>query len=393
MRDFSEHRTGITILALFDRISVFHTLMPYLLGLHEAPMQEEGIPLPRLRWTDDPKWCLEKDRNRFLIIERMFLKPPIADLELLRKLRARYDRIFFLNGNAGGAIHRPEVLPYVDRFYNKAVFADPSVYTTPLYGTELFTDYYHREFGVDDGAEAWNTAAVPAVETGKIHLHWNIGVGDFPRRHFRQRAGVAVSRGGSPRFAAPLIHRRESLVPPAPRRLDRHGQEQPGQIRPESGGFDINARLGSPGYPTIAFHRSHLRSVLEAAATRHRWSVAVDRVPVKRYFSDMERSIVTFSPFGWGELCFRDFEAVRAGSLLLKPDMGHLKTWPDIFLPGRTYVPVAWDGSDLEEKITWCLEHDGERETIIRAAYEQYRDELAGLPDRAARLLVDLIAE
>ena len=52
------------------------------------------------------------------------------------------------------------------------------------------------------------------------------------------------------------------------------------------------------------------------------------------------------SPFGWGELCLRDYEAVLGGALLLKPDMSHLETWPDVFVPHDTYAPFDWDATD-----------------------------------------------
>ncbi len=413
---------GVTVLALFDRISVFHTLMPFLLDVHQEPLCARGVPVPRITYTDSAEWCLRRDRNRFLIIERLFLKPPVVHLDLLERLRARYDRIYFLNGNAGGAIHRPEVLPFVDRFYNKAVFRDRSMYGRPLYGTELFTDFAHRRYGVEDDPP-WNGEPVPSDQTVKIHFHWNIGVGDFPRHHLQQRAGVALARTFSPRLAAPLIHRTSSFLPPrfaadeaapgialsrsrspgAPDDLSSKGTGTPRAASersdtpdaPPTGGeyrYDINARLGSPGYPTVAHHRNVMRSALNEAAQERNWSVARDRVPVQRYFDDMQRSRVTFSPFGWGELCFRDFEAIRAGSVLIKPDMGHLETFPDVFVPGETYVPVAWDGSDVAAVVEGLLNDPVRRRRLVSAAAERYRAQLKMVPERAAAMLADLTA-
>lgn len=378
--NFGSTPVGITVLALFDRISVFHTLAPYLIGLHRRVW--DGTP-PRLTYTDSPDWCLARDKNDFLIIERLFLKPPVTDIPLLEALRRRYRRIFFFNGNAGGAIQRPEVLPYVDRFYNKALFVDRGLYAEALYGRELFTDFSHRRFGVVDYPEI-PPAPAPEAELDKVRLGWSVGVGDFPRRHFRQRVGVALSRLVSPRLAAPIIHKREITTPSPP----SYAWAGPGGA---GDAIDVNARLGNPGYPTIAFHRQHLGGLLREAASRRGWSVVTDRVPIRRYFADMERSRITFSPFGWGELCFRDFEAVRAGSLLLKPDMSHLETWPDIYLPGETYVPVAWDGSDLEEKIAHYLGDPRESRRIAENAFEVYRRQLAELPGRVASVLRELI--
>lgn len=341
----------------------------------------QGGSPPRITYTDDPQWCLRKDRNESLIIVRRFLKPPVVDLELMVRLRDRYRRIFFLNGNAGGGIHRPEILPYIDRFYNKAIFNDRSTYRGSLYGAELFSQYYHDEFGVDDEPEII-TPAIDDAGIAKIHTHWNIGVGDFPRRQTLQRIGVALSRmpGGGPRLALPVYHRKR-VVDPAPVRPPS----------PENALLDVNARLGNPGYPTIVFHRQHLGRILSDAAERNGWRVARDRVDPRRYRADMERSLTTFSPFGWGELCFRDFEAIRAGSLLIKPDMSHLETWPDIFIPGETYVPIRWDGSDLEDTIARYLEDRMERERIARNAHARLTTELSSLPRRSADVLRALL--
>lgn len=381
----------VTVLALYDRISVFHTLAPWILGLHRegwaAAVEESGGALPsrppRITFTDDPEWCLRRDRNEYLIIVRRYLKPPVTDLDQMTRLRARYRRIFFLNGNAGGGLHRPKVVPYVDRFYNKALFSDLSLYRSELYGGELFTHRNHLDHGIVD-PEPVIPAALSDHDLTKIHLHWNIGVGDFPRRKVLQRLGVALARapGGGPRLARPIIHRREMLDP-----------TPPGVVSAGSVDYDVNARLGTPGYPTIAHHRETLTGILDAAAQRRGWTVARDRVAPRRYLADMQRSRVTFSPFGWGEVCFRDFEAVRAGSLLVKPDMSHLRTWPDIFVPGETYVPVRWDGSDLEETISYYLENEGERNRIVAEAHRSFREQLWDVPQRAAQLLAELVRE
>ena len=88
----------------------------------------------------------------------------------------------------------------------------------------------------------------------------------------------------------------------------------------------------------------------------------------------MFNSKVVFSPFGWGELCFRDYEAVYCGCLLVKPSMDHVVTSPDIFEAGVTYVPVKWDLSDLTEKIEYYLAHTGEAEAIVKEGQHRLRD-------------------
>jgi hypothetical protein len=70
-----------------------------------------------------------------------------------------------------------------------------------------------------------------------------------------------------------------------------------------------------------------------------------------KYHSLMRRSKICISPFGDGEICWRDFEAIVNGAILVKPDMSYINTWPDVYKPMETYIPIKLDLSDLEEVI------------------------------------------
>lgn len=359
----------ITVLSLYDRISTFHTLAPFLWHPPNGAS---------FTFTDSPEWCLKKDRNEVLFMVRRFLKPNRVDLELVEALRRRYRRICFFNGNAGGALHRPAVLPYVDRFYSKALFRDRSMYTQPLYGNEAFTDFNHRVYGITDEPEE-TKPPVPPRELSKLSVHWNIGIGDFPRAKWRQRAGVAVARTLGPRAAKLFYNLAET------RRALRAAPEPPQFDSPRP--IDVHARLGRPGYATIAYHRTVMMEALDSWQRRSNRTVPTGRVPNSTYNREIRASKIVFSPFGWGELCFRDFEAVHAGALLLKPDMGHLESWPDIYRPGETYVPVAWDGKDLGDTIDYYLARPQERERIARRAFDVYAQSLMELPERVAAII------
>jgi spore maturation protein CgeB len=62
------------------------------------------------------------------------------------------------------------------------------------------------------------------------------------------------------------------------------------------------------------------------------------------------------------------------GCLLVKPDMGHIRTEPNIFVPGETYVPVRWDFSDLPEVCARYLADDVARKAITARAYQVLAD-------------------
>lgn len=353
--------SGITVLALHDRIGAFHSLKAFLFA------RDQG----RFTYTDSPEWCLAEDRNRILVMVRRFIKPDFVDLELMKSLRAKYDRIAFFHDDAGGGIPRLEILPYVDLFYSKALFKDRRIYLRPLYGKELYSDYYHAKFGVVDPEHRDRPAAKDVAELAKLRLSWNIGIGDYPRGKLRQRAGVAVSMVLG--FRAAKLFYGSGRLPRDPVAANR-------------GAIDVHARILLAGRPSIAYQRRLILDRIQGRA-----GFLQGETSQRAYNREVANSKIVLSPFGWGELCLRDFEAVLGGALLLKPDMSHLETWPDVFVPGETYAPFSWDAEDLVATAERYLADEAGRKRIARNAYEAYRTQLAQLPGRFERAIAEIL--
>jgi hypothetical protein len=352
----------ITVFTLADRIACFYSLYPFMLFAGSG----------RFDFTASAGWCLSKDTNSICIMMRQFIKPDRVDIELLRKLRARYKTLVYFHDDAGGGIPRLEVLPYVDLFYAKALFRDKSLYKKQLYGKELYSGYYHTKYGINDPQPKERAALKDESLLAKLRLSWNIGAGDYPREKLRQRAGVAFARLFGPQAARLFYTRKKPVDDP---------------VSLNSGKIAVHARILATGQPSIAYQRV---LILERIGNDSRFLQG--GVSQKQYNRELAASKIVLSPFGWGELCLRDFEAVRAGSLLLKPDMGHLETWPDIFRSGETYVPFSWDADDLLEKTSEYLGNDDLRLKVARAAWEAYRIQLAGLEERFESIIKEIIS-
>jgi hypothetical protein len=93
-------------------------------------------------------------------------------------------------------------------------------------------------------------------------------------------------------------------------------------------------------------------------------------VSKRAYMRELGQARMCFSPFGYGEVCWRDYEAVFSGALLIKPDMKHMVTEPDVFVPNETYVPIRWDFEDLDDVVASHLANEPRRLEIARNAYE-----------------------
>ncbi len=130
-----------------------------------------------------------------------------------------------------------------------------------------------------------------------------------------------------------------------------------------------------------SWYRQHRKDILQSVSgLSSNFSKAISgdyiedkQVDYQQYKADMQKSKIVISPFGWGECTGRDFETILNGSLLVKQNMGHVLTEPNIYIPYETYIPIKWDCSDLEEVCEYYLNNDAERMCIANNAYDVYR--------------------
>lgn len=355
---------NITVLTFVDRISSFYSLAPFFATENKTV---------RFTYTTDPKWCLEKDRNTILIMMRQFIKPDHVDLDLMVKLRSKYQKIAFFHDDAGGGIPRLEVLPHVDLFYSKALFRDKTLYGRDLYGKELYSDYYHEKYGVEDSDHHSRAVMSDPAQLAKLRLSWNIGIGDYPRHKLRQRAGVAFARIFSPQAASFFVI------------SDKFDPKK--AVNSNKGIWPVHARLGLISRPSISYQRT---LVFEKIANNP--AFLTGSVSQAQFNREAAHSRIVLSPFGWGELCLRDFEAVRSGALLLKPDMSHLETWPDVFLPDETYIPFDWDAKTLVSKAEEILNDEQKRKKIVYSAAIRYKEALDAMPVRFNSIIEEILS-
>ena len=147
----------------------------------------------------------------------------------------------------------------------------------------------------------------------------------------------------------------------------------------------IHARFSSKVYhKSIGFQRDLLINKI-----KNYGNCLHGKVDLKQYLKESGSIFATLSPFGWGEICFRDFEAVIGGSILIKPDMSHLTTWPNIY-QNDTYISLDWDFNNLS--LLENLESEKEKfSKYVIKSREIYLDSLYSFEDRAKNLINNVI--
>jgi hypothetical protein len=236
-------------------------------------------------------------------------------------------KIVFLDSFAPTDLRFASLLDrHVDLYVKKHVFRDRARYGQPTSGDTSVNHFYGPHYGLD-----------------------------LPTHRFDIPEGFLNKLVVGPTFFT------------SPRMLPHfHGSARHRGVAPQ---IDVHARLAANGVEWYQRMRQHAIDTVDSLQGR----TVLSRMGAseRRYIREMRSSRICFSPFGYGEVCWRDYEAVLCGAMLIKPDMGHVETEPDIFVPYETYIPIAWDFSDLVEKVETYLARESDRRAIAQRAYDR----------------------
>jgi hypothetical protein len=107
--------------------------------------------------------------------------------------------------------------------------------------------------------------------------------------------------------------------------------------------------------PLVSEHRRMCVEEMKKLKGKNIINIArVDKRP--DYIKQLLNSKIVVSPWGYGEMCYRDFEAMFCGCILVKPDTSFVESYPAIYQNDFTYVPCKPDFSDLREQIGYILD-------------------------------------
>lgn len=269
-------------------------------------------------------------------VKRIFFQPvlnmPGADAaRAIQTLQAAFPnaKVAFMDWFAPLHLHpAAEVEPFIDIYIKKQVFRDFKEFQRPVVGDTNLSDYYGRGHQLDYPVFTPNVP--PSIE-GKLRLWSNFGL--------------------SPQMV-------DLFMSPLPSLDDRR--------------IDLHARLAVNGEPWYKAMRQEAKDAVDKLSginiAQH------GRVRRDQFFAELASSKLCFSPFGYGEICWRDYEAFATGSLLIKPSVEHISVEPNIFSPGSTYISTSWDLKELEETIKRYLKDKRARQAVARNAHNEFRE-------------------
>ena len=335
------------------------------------PLLRKSFSFVDFKFTNSLEYCLKKDENESLLVVSYLTNnykfDDIDTTSILSKLRSKYKNLSIFDEGDRASLNFPHAFPFVDNYFHSQLHSNFDDYKIPVQRGQLYSEFY-SDMGINDN-RPFNSVPVNEEALSKLKIAWNIGAGCYPRIDLIRKIGLVFANLLSPKLLSFLYTHPEDYPEPD------HEKK-----------YDVQARFSVQSIPTIGYQR---KLILDKVKDDNR--VLTGFTSSRRFKREMKNTKIVISPFGWGEVCFRDFEAVLNGSLLLKPDMGHLKTWPDVYHPYKTYVPFRWDCEDLIEKIDEYLQNEDKRKTITKNAFQVYMDQLNRLDDKVEEMVEAIV--
>lgn len=270
----------------------------------------------------------------------------------LDSLRRLTNNVVWFDTSDSCSSNQFAVIDNVNLFCKNQIYNEKEMYLQSFYGGRIYTDFYHRRYGVCDNQVEFNhNEYIPkANDLNKIVVSWNSSFGEY---------GFGIINRLNRRFNNRYARVSRIFTKLGDPRSNRQNA--------------ISCRIGVNHLrQTVRFQRERLSEILASS-----WKVSTERINKRQYFLELLNSQVGISPYGWGEIAYRDFEIFISGAALFKPSMSHVKTWPDIYVDGETFVSYAWDLSDIDEKLHYLSEATTSTE-IAQRGQETYLNSVHG---------------
>lgn len=318
-----------------------------------APIPKMGTVLPPITKKEDYIKKFSKGKFDIVFLAYHHSLPGLGQLstsdriEVLQVVKKHCNTLVWLDTADSTGTSLFDVMPYVDVYLKKQVLVDRDRYTKPIWGGRIFCEYYHKKYQIEDKVVC--DREFPVLDnkyTHKLGISWNVGLGDLftatrADRYFFHRKNYAPLEFTTPSIDRPL---------------------------------DVHYR-GSVWNNIAGFQR---KKAIELIAERDdiKKPDVSKKVPRDEYIRESKSTLSLVSPFGWGEICGRDFEAFLYGAALIKTDMSHMETYPNIYIKNKTYMAVDWNFENFNDIIDLVKTKSG-REQLLEVAnngQNMYRD-------------------
>lgn len=367
-------------------IEVMHSLVPfYLLSKEDSKFN--------LKFIDYRFLDYRRHKADILILTRKYhqfdhnqIKDRNFIISDIKKYRKRFNKLIYFDDSAAVSHILNFIIPYVDSYWVRGLLVDKNKYEKPFYGGRTFSDYYFLKYGVEDEKKTFSPD-FKFIHNKKIKIAWNIGIGCFPvpKNIFLNRFYVFTKKCCCilAFFSLNIILKKIIFI---------YILQMKNFLKEELNLKNklnlINARFSFEGYSNSVGYN---RKLIFCKIIENK-NFIKGRISSWKYTKELSKTIAMLSPFGWGEICYRDFESILNRNLLVKPDMEHLETWPNIYKDDH-YFKLDWDSENLFEIENYIIKNKIDIYSKIQKSISVYLNALEDCSKRAESLLDEVLIE
>ena len=277
--------------------------------------------------------------SKFFSIENNLISN--KSIEIIYNLKKKNKNIIWFDLRDSAGTTQFEIIDLVKAYVKKQFYKNKDLYKKKMYGGRDYTDFYFNKFNIKDNTD-YNYSLIDNKNLQKLKLGWNLGTYrfDYYQTNFiNKKIKKIYNYLGLPNT----------------------------NFKYENFKFNKNFRVIalhnlSFDRNTISFQRKLVNEIL--SNVNNKKDIFGKKISRSSYNKIFKNSSIAISCFGWGEICYRDWESSIASLPIIKPDMSNIETWPNLYVPDYSYIPTSWDFKNLNHVIE-DLENDTEKQRYL----------------------------
>ncbi|UAM96639.1 hypothetical protein K8354_09825 [Polaribacter litorisediminis] len=252
------------------------------------------------------------------------------DTDRLRKFDSK---IVYYDLSASPGSKELSVINDVDLFLKRQLYKDKDIYTHTYHPNRIWLEGENSCHGISKD------------QLHKINLGWNLGYQDYANWPLFNPNKFKLFFFNNPTFISPMARR------------------------------SITASYrGKMAGQTVPQRKGVVETLKKLNNQNPKSFVTGSVINKNKYIKEVQNTKAMISPFGYGEICYRDMEAFINGCILIKPNMDHLETFPNFYIKNETYIPTKWDLSDLKDILLDVDKNYGDYLEIAKKGQELFKN-------------------
>ena len=282
----------------------------------------------------------------FLILNsRFFSNDKNKRLKQIQNVFQKNQNLIWMDMRDSAGNTQFDVMPFVKKYLKKQIYKDKNLYFKKFYFDRVYTDYYQKNFDLKKDNETDFYSVLENKDLNKLVLSWNIGVQKYFDYSKYSIFDYFLSKVN---YFNPQKYLIEMYNP---------DYFKKNKFICEFGNKNLDISSNN-----ILFQRKLLINIMNKKNLPAQFNKKKNQTT---FYQNLKNSILSIGTFGRGEICQRDFEAIYFGSSFTTSDMSHIETWPNIYIPEKTYLPLNWDFSNLENVIERIVHNKDLFETLV----------------------------